>query len=108
MCNLCCLVPFNSFAEYAPEPNPETKKKDVVWFALNHDRPLTRAFFWLPGWPATTLGSPLVSPEFLGCHGPADRGQRTGRQLLSRRGTGRSYRSAVLVSFHPLRRRWSL
>jgi putative SOS response-associated peptidase YedK len=20
-----CLVPFNSFAEYAPEPNPETK-----------------------------------------------------------------------------------
>jgi putative SOS response-associated peptidase YedK len=27
-------------AEYAPEPNPETKKKDVVWFALNDDRPL--------------------------------------------------------------------
>jgi putative SOS response-associated peptidase YedK len=36
-----CLVPFNSFAEYAPEPNPETCKKDVVWFALNDDRPLT-------------------------------------------------------------------
>ena len=36
-----CLVPFNSFAEYAPEPNPETRKKDVVWFALNDDRPLT-------------------------------------------------------------------
>jgi putative SOS response-associated peptidase YedK len=35
-----CLVPANSFAEYAPEPNPETKKKDVVWFALNVDRPL--------------------------------------------------------------------
>ena len=35
-----CLVPSNSFAEYAPEPNPETKKKDVVWFALNEDRPL--------------------------------------------------------------------
>jgi putative SOS response-associated peptidase YedK len=33
-------VPFNSFAEYAPEPNPETKKKDVVWFALNDERPL--------------------------------------------------------------------
>ena len=32
-----CLVPANSFAEYAPEPNPETKKKDV---ALNEDRPL--------------------------------------------------------------------
>jgi putative SOS response-associated peptidase YedK len=29
-----------SFAEYAPEPNPATGKKDVVWFALNGDRPL--------------------------------------------------------------------
>lgn len=35
-----CLVPVNSFAEYAPDPNPETGKKDVVWFALNEDRPL--------------------------------------------------------------------
>src|SRR5246500_5366662 len=35
-----CLVPANSFAEYAPEPNPETKKKDVVWFALDENRPL--------------------------------------------------------------------
>jgi hypothetical protein len=34
------LVPANSFAEYAPEQNPETKKKDVVWFALNEYRPL--------------------------------------------------------------------
>ncbi len=34
------LVPANSFAEYAPQPNPQTKKKDVVWFALNDDRPL--------------------------------------------------------------------
>src|ERR1700740_1781700 len=25
-----CLVPANSFAEYAPQPNPETKKKDAV------------------------------------------------------------------------------
>jgi putative SOS response-associated peptidase YedK len=39
-----CLVPFNSFAEYAPEPNPETKKKDVVWFALNEGRPLCRLY----------------------------------------------------------------
>jgi hypothetical protein len=28
-------VPTNSFAEYAPETNPETKKEDVVWFAIN-------------------------------------------------------------------------
>jgi len=34
-----CLVPANSFAEYAPEPNPATKKKDVVWFARDEDRP---------------------------------------------------------------------
>ena len=36
-----CLVPFDSFAESGPEPNPETKKKDPVWFALNEDRALT-------------------------------------------------------------------
>jgi putative SOS response-associated peptidase YedK len=35
-----CLVPVNSFTEYAPERDPLTKKKDVVWFALNDDRPL--------------------------------------------------------------------
>jgi putative SOS response-associated peptidase YedK len=35
-----CLVPANSFAEYAPELNPETRKKDVVWFALNEERSL--------------------------------------------------------------------
>jgi putative SOS response-associated peptidase YedK len=27
-----CLMPFNSFAEYAPEPNPETKKR--MWCGL--------------------------------------------------------------------------
>ena len=36
-----CLVPANGFAEYGPEPNPETKKKDVVWSALKESRPLT-------------------------------------------------------------------
>jgi hypothetical protein len=36
-----CSAPFNGFTEHAPEPNPETKKKQVVWFALNDDRPLT-------------------------------------------------------------------
>jgi hypothetical protein len=35
-----CLVPANGFSEYAPEPNPETKKKDVVWFALSEDQPV--------------------------------------------------------------------
>src|SRR4030081_3184886 len=33
-----CLVPANSFAEYAPEPNPANGKKDIVWFALNDER----------------------------------------------------------------------
>ena len=35
-----CLVPPNSFAEYAPGPNPATRKKVVVWFAVNDGRPL--------------------------------------------------------------------
>jgi putative SOS response-associated peptidase YedK len=42
-----CLAPVSSFSEYAPEPNPSTGKKDVVWFALNDDRPLfTFAGLW--------------------------------------------------------------
>lgn len=35
-----CLVPFTSFSEYAPEKNPATGKKDVVWFAISDERPL--------------------------------------------------------------------
>jgi len=38
-----CLVPFTSFSEYAPIPDPTTGKKDIVWFALGRDWPL--AFF---------------------------------------------------------------
>ena len=38
------MVPANSFAEYAPEPNTETKKKDVVWFALDEEKPPLFAF----------------------------------------------------------------
>jgi putative SOS response-associated peptidase YedK len=35
-----CLVPANSFAEFAPERNPDTGKKDIVWFARSAARPL--------------------------------------------------------------------
>jgi putative SOS response-associated peptidase YedK len=52
-----CLVPFNSLAEYAPEPNPETKKKDVVWFAINDDRPLAPS---APSWQTITIGLEAV------------------------------------------------
>jgi len=34
-----CLA--NSFRRIRPRTEPETKKKDVVWFAPNDDRPLT-------------------------------------------------------------------
>jgi putative SOS response-associated peptidase YedK len=44
-----CLVPVTSFSEYAPEPNPATGKKDVVWFALSQERPLFAfAGIWTP------------------------------------------------------------
>jgi putative SOS response-associated peptidase YedK len=44
-----CLVPVSSFSEYAPEANPVTGKKDIVWFALDHDRPLFAfAGIWTP------------------------------------------------------------
>src|SRR3954467_13478727 len=34
-----CLVPVNSFAEYAPEPNAKPRKKSIVWFPLAAPRP---------------------------------------------------------------------
>ena len=34
-------VSANSFAEYVSGLNPETKKKDVVWFAHDDNRPLS-------------------------------------------------------------------
>jgi putative SOS response-associated peptidase YedK len=33
-------VSASSFAEYVPGLTPRPKKEDVVWFALNDDRPL--------------------------------------------------------------------
>jgi putative SOS response-associated peptidase YedK len=62
-----CLVPFNSFAEYAPEPNPKTRKKDVVWFARDESRPLA-AFAGI--WTETrgdrgTKSKPIPGPHLV-------------------------------------------
>jgi hypothetical protein len=62
-----CLVPVNSFAEYAPEPNPETKK-DVVWFSLNEDRPL------------------FAFESHRGTHDRPDRGEAVGKALAADHG----------------------
>lgn len=44
-----CLVPVTSFSEYAPEPNPETGRKDIVWFSIDNNRPLFAfAGLWRP------------------------------------------------------------
>lgn len=44
-----CLVPATSFSEYAPEPDPVTKRKDIVWFAPSADRELFAfAGLWRP------------------------------------------------------------
>jgi putative SOS response-associated peptidase YedK len=61
------LVPANSFAEYAPEPNPETKKKDVVWFARNEDRPLfSFAGIWTEyRGDRRTKSKPIPGPHFV-------------------------------------------
>lgn len=42
-----CVVPATSFSEYAPEPDPVTKRRDPVWFALSPERPL---FFFAGLW----------------------------------------------------------
>jgi putative SOS response-associated peptidase YedK len=42
-----CVVPATSFCEPTDAPNPETKKKDWVWFALGDERPI---FFFAGLW----------------------------------------------------------
>lgn len=61
-----CLVPVTSFSEYAPEPDPVTKKKDIVWFALSQERPL----FAFAGIWAEWNGSrgPAKNPTVSGPH----------------------------------------
>lgn len=94
-----CLVPFNSFAEYAPKPNPETKKEDVVWFALADDRPLAAfAGIWTVfrgrSWgeieadsrPTRRLRLP---DDFSECRGRADPSEGNGGDRDDRRGGGR-------------------
>ena len=42
-----CLVPATSFAEWTPQPNPATGKKETVWFGLNDNRsPFAFAGLW--------------------------------------------------------------
>lgn len=62
-----CLVPFNSFSEYAPEPDPVTKRKDIVWFALSDDRPLTAfAGIWTEfAGDRGTKAKPVLGPSGL-------------------------------------------
>ncbi|OPH82435.1 SOS response-associated peptidase [Nitrobacter vulgaris] len=62
-----CLVPASSFSEYAPQPNPATGKKDIVWFALNEDRPL---FAFAGMWTLFTgergpKSNPVPGPHFV-------------------------------------------
>lgn len=62
-----CLVPLTSFAEYSPEPDPVTKKKDVIWFALNDNRPpFAFAGIWRP-WSGTrgSKKNPIIGDHLL-------------------------------------------
>ncbi len=58
-----CLVPANSFAEYAAEPHPETKKKDVVWLRSMTTVRLRRWRAYGPSSRATVAPTPSRSPD---------------------------------------------
>jgi putative SOS response-associated peptidase YedK len=58
---LCC----QQFCRKAPEPNPETKKKVVVCFALNDDRP---PFAFACSWTEFKGDRGTNSKPILGAH----------------------------------------
>lgn len=62
-----CLVPATSFAEWSPQPNPDTGKKETVWFALNNNRsPFMFAGLWC-SWTGTrgTKKAPVEGDHLL-------------------------------------------
>ena len=62
-----CLVPVTSFSEYAPEPDPKTGRKDIVWFSIDETRPLFAfAGLWRP-WTGTrgTKANPIQGDHLL-------------------------------------------
>ncbi len=61
-----CLVPVTSFSEYAPDKNPVTGKKDVVWFSIDDSRPLFAfAGIWTPWTGARGTKSKPVEGDHL-------------------------------------------
>lgn len=46
-----CIVPATRFCEWTAEPDPQTKRKSKVWFALREEQPPLFAFagLWRPG-----------------------------------------------------------
>ena len=62
-----CLVPATSFAEWSPQPNPQTGKKETVWFGLNSNRsPYMFAGIWRE-WSGTrgTKKAPIEGDHLL-------------------------------------------
>lgn len=57
-----CIVPATRFCEWTAEPDPQTKRKSKVWFALREEQPPLFAFagLWRPG-----EGGPFMA--FLTC-----------------------------------------
>jgi hypothetical protein len=93
------LVPANSFAEYPPEPNPEIKKKDVVWFALNEYRPLFAFAGLSPSGPLNEPGGRAGdrNPEYRDAEEPHGGGRD---QHASPSGSGRARERNILPSGH--------
>lgn len=60
-----CVVPATSFCEPTDKPNPETKKKDWVWFALSEERPI---FFFAGIWTRWTGARGAKSNPEVGEH----------------------------------------
>jgi hypothetical protein len=70
---------FNSFAEYAPEPNPETNKKDVIWFALTTTDRCSPSAGSGPNSGVTAVQNPNRSPALTWSTASSDHAERDSR-----------------------------
>jgi hypothetical protein len=95
-------------AKYPPEPNPDTKMKDVGWFALNEDRPLFAfgAIWTEYGGERGTKSKPIPGPHLV--YGLPDRTERGCRANPSEGDAGSPPMKSGTFGRHPWgwRRGW--
>jgi putative SOS response-associated peptidase YedK len=83
-----CVVPATAFCEYSQTPDPMTKKKPKIWFAIDESQPL---FFFAGIWTNWTgVRGSMKTPRAVGMPHVSFASSRTPFPILRTTGAGRA------------------